>query len=67
MATLLEVAAIDLDLLEVNRLPLESLLGCGPIHQSLVKLLQRVNFKLVDGLLLQLSDQIVFLLLIQLD
>ena len=67
MTTFFEVAAIDFDLLEVNRLPFESLLGCGPIHQSLVKLFQRVDFKLVNGLLLQLSDQIVFLLLIQLD
>ena len=67
MTTLFEVAAIDFDLLEVNSLPFKSLLGCGSIHQCLVQLFQRVNFKLVNGLLLQLSDQIVFLLLIQLD
>ena len=52
VATLFEVAAIDFYLLKVNRLPLKSLLGCGPIHQSLIKLFQRVYFKLVNGLLL---------------
>ena len=67
VAALFEVAAVDFDLLQVNRLALESLLGCGPVHQSLVKLLQGVNFKLIYGLLLELSDQVVFLLLVQLD
>ena len=67
MAALFEVAAVDFDLLEVNSLPFESLLGCGPVHQSLVKLFQGVNFKLIYGLLLKLSDQVILLLLVQLD
>ena len=67
MAALFEVAAVDFDLLEVDCLPFESLLGCGPVHQSLIKLFQGVNFKLIDRLLLEFSDQVIFLLLIQFD
>lgn len=46
VATFLEVAAVDLDLLEIDCLSFESLLGRGPVHQCLVKLFQRVDFKL---------------------
>ena len=66
LASLLKVAAVDLELLlHVQSFALESHLGGGAVHQSLVKLLQRVNGELVARLLLQLSDHVVLLLLVK--
>lgn len=67
MATLLEVAAVDLDLLKMNCLSLETLLCCGPVHQGLIKLFQRVNLELSHRLLPKLADQVFLLLLVQFD
>jgi len=67
MAALVEVAAVDLDLLQVDSLAFERLLSCGPVHQCLVKLFEGVDLKLVHGLLLELLDQLILLLLVQLD
>lgn len=66
LTSLLKVAAVDLlFLLHVQSFSLESHLGRRAVHQSLVKLLQRVDGKLVARLQLELPDHVLLLLLVE--